>query len=56
MGNYFGARPSDDSLYSSNGYLDFEKVANCLNFRKAFASVMKGVEQGNRIAFLKSSI
>ena len=52
MGNYFGARPSDDSLYSSNEYLDFEKVANCLNFRKAFASVIKGVEQGYRIAFM----
>lgn len=52
MGNYFGARPSDYSLYSPNGYLDFEKVANCLNFRKAFANVMKGAGQGYRIAFM----
>lgn len=52
MGNYFGARPSDNSLYSPNGYLDFEKVVNCLNFKKAFTSVEKGVEQGYRIAFM----
>lgn len=34
MGNYFGARPTDSSLYSSNGYLDFEKVANSSRFKK----------------------
>ena len=52
MGNYFGARPSDASLYLPNGYLDFEKTANSLNFKKAFINVMKGVEQGYRIAFM----
>ncbi len=52
MGNYFGARPTDTSLYSPNGYLDFDKVADSLNFRKAFDSVAKGVEQGYKIAFM----
>ena len=41
MGNYFGARPTDSSLYSSNGYLDFEKVANSSRFKKGFDNVVK---------------
>ena len=28
MGKYFGARPTELSLYSPEGYLDFEKVIN----------------------------
>ena len=52
MGNYFGARQTDLSLYSEKGYLDFEKVANSLKFRKAFDNVVKGINQGYRIAFM----
>ena len=52
MGNYFGARPTDSSLYSPNGYLDFEKVANSPKFKKGFDNVEKGVKQGYRIAFM----
>ena len=52
MGDYFGARSTDSSLYSPNGYLDFEKTANSLKFQKAFDSVVKGMEQGYRIAFM----
>ena len=52
MGNYFGARPTDSSLYSTNGYLDFEKVANSSRFKKGFDNVAKGVKQGYRIAFM----
>ena len=52
MGDYFGARPRDYSLYSQNGYLDFEKVANSEKFKIGFDNVEKGVKQGNRIAFM----
>lgn len=52
MGEYFGARQTDLTLYSSKGYLDFEKVIKCEKFTKAFNNVVKGVEQGNRIAFM----
>lgn len=52
MGEYFGARPSDKTLYSTQGCLDFEKVKRTENFKIGFNNVMKGVEQGNRIAFM----
>ncbi len=52
MGNYFGARPMDSTLYSPAGYLDFEKVVTSSRFKKGFESVVKGVEQGYRIAFM----
>ena len=52
MGDYFGARPMDSALYSPKGYLDFEKVANSSKFIKGFENVVKGVEQGYRIAFM----
>ena len=52
MGDYFGARPRDYSMYSQNGYLDFEKVANSEKFKIGFYNVEKGVKQGNRIAFM----
>ena len=52
MGDYFGARPVDSSLYSSEGYLDFAKVANSEKFKKGFDNVERGVKQGNRIAFM----
>lgn len=52
MGESFGARQMDRSLYSQKGYLDFEKVACGIKFRRAFDNVVKGVEQGNKIAFM----
>ena len=52
MGNFFGARPKDVSLYLPNGYLNFEKVANSTKFKRGFDNVEKGVKQGYRIAFM----
>jgi uncharacterized protein (DUF488 family) len=52
MGEFFGARPKDSSLYSLKGYLDFEKVENSSRFKKGFDNVVKGVKQGYRIAFM----
>lgn len=52
MGDYFGARPTDPSLYSAKGYLDFEKVVNSSKFKKGFDNVIKGIKQGYRIAFM----
>lgn len=39
-------------MYSPNGYLDFEKVANSSRFKKGFYNVVKGVKKGLRIAFM----
>ena len=52
MGNYFGARPTDSSLYSTKDIWIFEKVANSSRFKKGFDNVEKGVKQGFRIAFM----
>ena len=34
MGKFFGARPMDKSLYTEQGYLDFEKTRASDNFQK----------------------
>lgn len=52
MGNFFGARPTELSLYSDVGYLDFEKVAESERFHKGVKSVKLGIERGNRIALM----
>lgn len=52
MGDFFGARPADKGLYSAEGYLDFEKVKRSSRFLEGFENVLKGMKQGNRIAFM----
>lgn len=52
MGKFFGARPPELFLYSAEGYLDFEKVAQSERFNKGMQSVILGLERGNRIALM----
>lgn len=52
MGNYFGARPEKPSLYSDDGYLDFEKTAQSEKFMIGMKSVLSGLKQGNKIALM----
>lgn len=51
-GNYFGARQAELSLYSKEGFLDFEKVRNTANFKKGFENVMLGLQKSNNIALM----
>ncbi len=52
MGKFFGARPTESFLYSAEGYLDFEKVAQSERFNKGMQSVILGLERDNRIALM----
>lgn len=52
MGKYFGARPTDLSLYTTEGYLDFEKVSQSELFNIGVENVILGLEHGNRIALM----
>ncbi len=52
MGEYFGARPKNNNLYSEKGYLDFNKMKNSKLFLTGVENVLRGVGQGNRIAFM----
>lgn len=52
MGNYFGARQEDRSLYTSEGYLDFDKVRKSARFQLGLHSVVKGIKSGNKIALM----
>lgn len=52
MGKYFGARPTELELYSSEGYLDFEIVTQTERFHIGMENVILGLERGNRIALM----
>lgn len=52
MGSYFGARPEDRTLYSQDGYLDFEKARNTFKFQCGVDNVIKGIQAGNNIALM----
>lgn len=52
MGKYFGARPTAESLYTADGYLDFEKARESADFRTGMNNVMLGLEKGNNIALM----
>ncbi len=52
MGDYFGARPQDKTLYSEEGYLDFEKVQDTENFKKGLNNIIKGLKQNNNICLM----
>lgn len=47
MGKHFGARQEDKTLYTKEGYLDFEKVAKTDKFNAALNNVKKGMENNN---------
>lgn len=51
MGKYFGARQDDMSLYTKDGYLDFQKVTNWDVFGKGMENVIRGMET-NKIALM----
>jgi len=51
-GNHFGARQDDMSLYSKEGFLDFEMVRNTPNFKVGFENVILGLQKNNNIALM----
>lgn len=52
MGENFGARPKNKDLYSAKGYLDFSKMKKSNKFLEGIDSLIKGIDQGNRIALM----
>jgi uncharacterized protein (DUF488 family) len=52
MGEEFGARREDRSLYTKEGYLDFEKVIKTKLFYNGVERVEAGIKKGFRIAFM----
>lgn len=52
MGKFFGARPLDKSLYTEQGYLDFEKARASENFKKGLENVTLGLNKGYNIALM----
>ncbi len=52
MGNFFGARPMDKSLYTEQGYLDFEKARGSNCFKKGLENVILGLNKGYNIALM----
>ena len=52
MGKLFGARQEDRSLYTSEGYLDFEKTRESEQFKTGLQSVIKGLNEGNNITLM----
>lgn len=52
MGKEFGARREDRSLYTAEGYLDFEKVTNSNLFNIGVERIKTGIEKDFRIALM----
>lgn len=52
MGKEFGARQTDKSLFSSDGYVDFEKVIKTPSFKNGMDRVYDGLQKGFNIAFM----
>lgn len=52
MGEEFGARQKDMSLYTTEGYLDFEKTAKSDNFLTGIERISTGIDKGLNIAFM----
>lgn len=52
MGEEFGARRSESSLYDINGLLDFEKVTKSNLFQAGVKRVKSGLNKGYKIAFM----
>ena len=54
MGEEFGARREDRSLYNADGKLSFEKTKKSELFRKGVRRIEDGLEKGYSIAFMCS--
>ena len=54
MGDEFGARREDRSLYDTDGKLSFEKTRASELFRSGIRRIEDGLEKGYRIAFMCS--
>ena len=52
MGKFFGARPTDRTLYCAEGYLDFERTRASELFKKGLDNVMLGLASGHNIALM----
>ena len=52
MGKEFGARRNDLSLYTKEGYLDFELTAKSKDFLEGVKRIKDGVNKGFNIAFM----
>lgn len=52
MGEEFGARRSDKSLYFEDGILDFEKTKRDITFKRGVKRIKTGLEKGYKIAFM----
>jgi uncharacterized protein (DUF488 family) len=52
MGKEFGARREDKSLYTNEGYLDFEKTSKNNDFINGMNRIIYGLEQNLKIAFM----
>jgi hypothetical protein len=52
MGNYFGARQEDSSLYT-NDLFDFEKVRASKHFNIGLENIIKGLNSGHNIVLMR---
>jgi uncharacterized protein (DUF488 family) len=52
MGEEFGARRTDRTLYTPDGYVDFEKVKQSYLFKKGMGRIINGLTKGFNIAFM----
>lgn len=52
MGNEFGARREDKSLYTNDGYLDFDKVSKTSLFGDGVERIKNGIKNKFSIAFM----
>ncbi|MCG9969832.1 DUF488 domain-containing protein [Pelotomaculum terephthalicicum JT] len=52
MGNEFGARREDKSLYTKEGYLDFDKVTNTSLFKAGIERIKTGIKKDFKIALM----
>lgn len=52
MGEEFGARRRDSRLYTSEGFLDFDKVSKTTVFKKGIERVASGIDKGYNVAFM----
>jgi uncharacterized protein (DUF488 family) len=52
MGNYIGGKPQDDSCYDSEGYFDYQKMAEMGNFKEGLKRLISANEKGFRVAIM----
>ena len=52
MGDELGARRNDKSLYTNEGYLDFDKTSKSILFQEGIERLKKGLHKGYNIALM----